>query len=131
MTPELPRRIERINYLLVAVLGAIGLVFLAQPHALGLVVGALIAALHFSGLRWVVERMRRAPPSKQKAAGVLLAPHLLLTMGAVVLALAYLPLSGGALLVGFSVFLVSIVAGAAQDALAPEGEGEDSGASSS
>ena len=123
MNPQLPKRIERINYLLVAVLAAVGFVFLSTPHALGLVVGAAISAVHFSGLRWILDRLRRPSEGGQggrMALGMLLIPHLLATMAAVVLALAYLPLSAGAMLIGFSIFLVSIVTGTFQDHLSPD-----------
>lgn len=122
MTPELPKRIERINYLLTGVLGAVGMVFLSTPYALGLVVGALISALHFSGLRWIVDNLRRLPAKQRKGFGMLLIPHLLVTMGAVIGALLWLPLSAGAMLVGFSIFLISIVAGTIQDSISPDEE---------
>jgi hypothetical protein len=122
MYAQVPKRIERINYLLTAVLGAIGLVFLETPYALGLVIGAAIASLHFTGLRWIVDRVRTAPGQKRLAFGMLLVPHLLLTMAAVVLAMAYIPLSPGALLIGFSIFLISIVAGTLQEHFSPSEE---------
>lgn len=123
MTPQLPKRIERINYLLLAALAAIGAVLLSPPHALGLTVGAAISALQFSGLRWLVDRMRTLPEPRRKGVAALLLPHLLATMGAVILALVYLPLSGGALLIGFSIFFVSIIAGTILDTLsAPDEE---------
>jgi hypothetical protein len=122
MYSQVPKRIERINYMLAAVLGAIGLVFLSTPYALGLFVGALISSLHFSGLRWVVERVRNATGQQRMVFGILLVPHLLLTMAAVVLALAVLPLSPGAMLIGFSIFMISIVAGTLQEHFSPSEE---------
>lgn len=119
------KRIERFNYLLAVALGAIGLVFFATPVALGLFVGALISSVHFSGLRFLLERVRSATGQKPLAFGMLLVPHLLATMAAVVLALAFLPLSAGAMLVGFSIFLVSIVAATVQTHLSPSEEQEE------
>ena len=115
MYAHVPKRIERINYLLTAALGVIGWVALSTPHALGLFVGALISSLHFSGLRWVLERVLAASGQQRLVFGMLLVPHLLATMGVVVAALALLPLSAGAMLVGFSIFMVSIVAGTLQE----------------
>ncbi len=126
MSPTLPTRIERLNYLLAGLLAAIGVVFLSAPYALGLTVGAALSALHFSGLRWLVTRVRTLPEKRRKGAAMLFLPHLLVTMAAVVLALAYLPLSGGAFLIGFSIFFISIVLGVAIESLSPETEGSSS-----
>jgi hypothetical protein len=122
MYAQVPKRIERLNYGLTVLLGAVGLVFLGTPYALGLFIGAAIFSVHFSGLRWILGRVLRTAGQRRLAFGMLLVPHMLLTMAAVVLALAFIPLSPGALLIGFSIFMISIVAGTLQEHFSPSEE---------
>ena len=126
MKSKLPSRIERLNYILGGLVTAAGALLLARPEALGLLVGAAISALNFSALRWIGERMGRAAPDKRAPLAMLLVPHMLLTMAAITLALVFLPLSGITLLIGFSVFLVSIAIEMVRTDTGPEEDGASS-----
>jgi len=101
-------RIERLNYILggalVAAVGVLG----TRDQVLGALVGVLLSALNFSLVVRIVEKMTAAATGQSKASGILLAPKMLVLMGAAALALFLLPISAVMLAAGFSVFLVSI-----------------------
>ena len=101
-------RIERMNYIIggifIAAVGVLG----TGEQLLGAVVGVVLSAVNFSLVVRIVERMTQAATGSGKASGLLLAPKLLVLMGAAALALFLLPISAVMLAVGFSVFLVSI-----------------------
>lgn len=101
-------RIERLNYILggalVAAVGVLG----TRDQVLGALVGVLLSAVNFSLVVRIVEKMTAAATGQSKASGILLAPKMLVLMGAAALALFLLPISAVMLAAGFSVFLVSI-----------------------
>lgn len=103
-------RIERMNYILGGVLVALAGVFGTGEQVLGALVGVLLCALNFSVVRRLVEKMMLAAQGQpqSRASAFLLAPKLLVLMGAAAAAVAFLPISAIMLAVGFSVFLVSI-----------------------
>ena len=101
-------RIERMNYILggelVAAVGVLG----TGEQVLGAVIGVVLSAVNFSLVVRSVEKMTAAATGQAKASGLLLAPKMLVLMGAAAVALFLLPISAVMLAVGFSVFLVSI-----------------------
>ena len=103
-------RIERMNYILGGVIVALAGVLGTPAHVLGALVGVILAAVNFSLVRRIVERMMLAAQGKPaaKAQGLYLMPKMLILMGAAALALIFLPISAVMLAAGFSVFLLSI-----------------------
>ena len=101
-------RIERMNYILGGVLVAAVGVLGTRDQVLGALVGVLLSAINFSLVVRIVEKMTSAATGQSKASGILLAPKMLVLMGAAALALFLLPISAVMLAAGFSVFLVSI-----------------------
>jgi hypothetical protein len=102
-------RIERMNYILGGVLVAAVGVLGTGEQVLGALVGVVLSAVNFSLIVRIVERMTAAASGgRAKASGILLAPKMLVLMGAAALALFLLPISAVMLAAGFSVFLVSI-----------------------
>ncbi len=103
-------RIERLNYILGGALVALAAVLGTGEQVLGALVGVLLCSLNFSLVRRLVEKMMRAAQGKpdSRASAFLLAPKLLVLMGAAAAAVVFLPISPIMLAVGFSVFLVSI-----------------------
>jgi hypothetical protein len=103
-------RIERMNYILGGVLVGLAGVLGTGEQVLGALVGVLLCALNFSAVRRLVEKMMRAAKGQpdSRASALLLAPKLLVLMGAAAAAVVFLPISPIMLAIGFSVFLVSI-----------------------
>ena len=103
-------RIERMNYIVGGVLVALTAAIGTGAHVLGALIGVVLCAVNFSVVRRLVVKMmgaaRGEPQSKGSA--FLLAPKLLILMGAAAAAIVFLPISAIMLAVGFSVFLVSI-----------------------
>lgn len=103
------RRVERLNYLLGGVM-TIGAA-LTQPRevALGVAVGVALTCLNFFFLRRLVTRWTRdAAQGVSSAAATLMVPKMIALMGAVVLSLAFLPISAVGFAIGYSVFVASI-----------------------
>jgi hypothetical protein len=104
------RRIERLNYGLAALLTIIGALTQPQPIALGLAVGAALTCANFFVLRkLVVKWTADAAAGRTPSTGVLLVPKMMLLMGAVVACLALLPIDAVAFVVGYSLFIASIM----------------------
>jgi hypothetical protein len=103
-------RIERMNYILGGALVAATAVLGTGEHVLGAAVGVVLCALNFSVVRRLVEKMMLAAKGapQSRASAFLLAPKLLVLMGAAAGAILFLPISAIMLAIGFSVFLVSI-----------------------
>lgn len=102
-------RIERMNYILGGVLVAAVGVLGTRDQLFGALVGVVLSAVNFSLVVRIVEKMTAAATGgSAKASGILLAPKMLVLMGAAALALFFLPISAAMLAAGFSVFLVSI-----------------------
>lgn len=102
------RRIERLNYILGGLLVAAAAVLMSQADALGVLVGALLSCLNFSLMRGMVQRWLRVAPERRGPHTFVLLPKMLGLMTAVFLAVYFLPVTGLGVLIGFSVFLVSI-----------------------
>ncbi|HEY8146742.1 MAG TPA: hypothetical protein VIG06_28875 [Kofleriaceae bacterium] len=101
-------RIERMNYILGGALVAATGVLGTRDQVLGALVGVLLSAINFSLVVRIVEKMTASATGRSKGSGILLAPKMLVLMGAAAVALFLLPISAVMLAAGFSVFLVSI-----------------------
>src|SRR5687768_13116578 len=88
-------RIERMNYVLGGALVALTGVLGTGPQVLGALVGVVLCALNFSLVRRLVEKMMRAAQGapQSRASAFLLAPKLLVLMGAAAAAVVFLPIS--------------------------------------
>ena len=110
MTGDKVRRVERLNYVIggALVIGAA----LTQPRAiaLGIAVGVALTCLNFFFLRRLVTRWTRAAAEGTPTTGsaALMLPKMIALMAAVVLSLAFLPISPVAFAIGYSVFVASI-----------------------
>jgi len=108
-TPSIAR-IERLNY----VIGGIGVIAGAltqpKPIALGLAVGIALTCANFYVLRrlvtkWTAEAAAGRPPRGQ----ALLLPKMMGLMAAVALSIIFLPIDPIAFVIGYSIFIASIV----------------------
>lgn len=101
-------RIERLNYILGGVLIVAAAVSTPQDQALGVLVGVLLTSLNFSLMRRMVDRWMRTAPERRGPQAFFMIPKMGGILGLVFLAVKFLPISAPALVIGFSVFLVSI-----------------------
>jgi len=125
-------RIERLNYLFGGLL-CIAVVFLAtrRDQALGAAVGVALTCLNFALLRRLVFKWTSSVKEGDERGGTriyLILPKMVGLMGAVVLALWLLPIDAVFFVVGYSVFILSIVVAGAMAGLGPTtgGDGDDS-----
>ena len=108
-TPSL-LRIERINYVLGGIAVIIAALTQVQPVALGFAVGVALTCLNFFVLRKLVYRWTTdAAKGKSSNAPLLMLPKMVGLMGAVALAIFFLPIDPIAFTIGYSLFIVSIV----------------------
>jgi hypothetical protein len=104
------RRIEQLNYLIGGIV--ILLAALTQPRdrALGVAVGVALTCVNFFVLRRLIAKWTaEAAVGKTGHSAILMLPKMLLLMGAVVGALALLPIDAIAFTAGYSIFILSIV----------------------
>jgi uncharacterized membrane protein YhaH (DUF805 family) len=112
------RRIERINYGLGAVLVAVAALTQPRTISLGIAVGVALTCVNFLVLRkLVVKWTRDAAAGRSGNAAVLMLPKMVGLMGAVALAIVFLPINVVAFTIGYSIFIVSIVIDASYSAL--------------
>lgn len=102
------QRIERLNYILGGVLVATTALTLDRAGALGVLVGVVLSAVNFTVMRKMVQSWLKKGPDARGSSSFFMVPKMALLMGAVALSLIFLPISAGGLVIGFSVFLVSI-----------------------
>lgn len=103
-------RIERMNYALAGVLIVASAVTQPRDIALGVAVGAALTCLNFHVLRRLVTKWTAAAAKGEPSnAPMLMLPKMVLLMGAVALAILFLPIQPVAFIVGYSIFIVSIV----------------------
>jgi hypothetical protein len=103
-------RIERFNYALGAVLALAALVTQSRQIALGVVIGAALTCINFFVLRkLVVKWTAEAASGRSGSSAVLMLPKMIGLMGAVAVAVLFLPIDVIAFTVGYSIFIVSIV----------------------
>jgi hypothetical protein len=111
-------RIERLNYLFGGVLIILAALFATQSQALGLAVGVLLTCLNFFFLRKIVFRWTAAVKAGDDKGGTriyLILPKMIGLMGAVVLVILLLPIDAVAFVIGYSIFIASIVVGTVLD----------------
>lgn len=118
------QRVERMNYVLGGLLVAATALLGTREQMLGALVGALVSSINFSLIGRIVQRMGSAAAG-QSGAALMLVPKMLGVMGAVTLAIIFLPLSAVMLAVGFSIFLVSIGIETVRFAMTHSGSAED------
>jgi hypothetical protein len=101
------RNIERLTLYLVPVAGLLGVLY-GTKAALGALVGALVTAGNFWGIRRIAERLQGASPARQRKLLMLLALKfggLLVLVGLII---RYVPIDRIAFLFGFSSFIIAI-----------------------
>src|SRR5688500_8160637 len=109
MTPSL-RRIERTNYVLAAALVVLGVLTQPRAIALGLAVGAALTCLNFYVLRKLVVKWTSDTAAGRTSSSMrLVIPKMTALVAAVVACLAFLPIDAIAFVIGYSLFLASIV----------------------
>ena len=105
------RRIERLNYMLGGL--AVVIAALTQPRAqaLGFAVGVALTYANFFVLRKLIVKWTTDAASGKGGgnAAMLMMPKMVLLMGAVVAALALLPIDAIAFTIGYSIFIISIL----------------------
>ncbi|MBA3460793.1 MAG: ATP synthase subunit I [Deltaproteobacteria bacterium] len=114
------QRIERLNYVIAIIVVAAGLVLVqSRSVVLGLMVGAGLTCLNFFVLRkLVVKWTEDAATGKGGNAQLLMLPKMIFLMGAVAVAVLFLPIDVISFVVGYSIFIISIVIETAYSALA-------------
>ncbi|MFT3698875.1 MAG: ATP synthase subunit I [Kofleriaceae bacterium] len=114
------QRIERLNYLIALVVIAGSLITQPGRVALGLSIGAVLTCANFFVLRkLVVKWTQDASVGKTGAAPYLMLPKMVGLMGAVAIAILLLPIDAIAFVIGYSIFLVSIVIETIYSAVVP------------
>lgn len=101
-------RIERLNYIVGGVLIAAAAIVGTPKQALGVLVGVVLSCVNFSIMRRMVQHWLKLPPEKRAPQSMLLLPKMAGLMLAVFLAVFFLPISAIGVLIGFSVFLLSV-----------------------
>ena len=122
MTSHGIRRIERLNYVLGGVTIIIAALTVSSRPALGVALGVLLTCANFAALRWLVFKWTASVKAGDDRGGnriYLILPKMVGMMGAVTLAVLFLPIDAVGFLIGYSVFLPSIVIGAVLDTVAP------------
>jgi hypothetical protein len=112
------QRIERLNYGIGAVVIAVAALTQAPPVALGLTVGVVLTCANFFVLRkLVVKWTSDAAAGRTGSAPLLMLPKMIGLMGAVAVAVLVLPINVVAFTIGYSIFLISIIADTTYSAL--------------
>ncbi len=103
-------RIERLNYIIAIIAVVAGLVTQSREIVLGLMIGAGLTCLNFYALRrLVVKWTAEAATGKGGNASLLMLPKMVGLMGAVAVAVLFLPIDVIAFAIGYSIFILSIV----------------------
>jgi hypothetical protein len=116
------RRIERLNYVLGGIAIIVAALTVPQKLALGVALGVVLTSLNFAALRWLVFRWTAAVKAGDEQGSnriYLILPKMIGMMGAVALVMIFLPIDAIGFLIGYSIFLPSIVIGAVMDTVAP------------
>ena len=104
------QRIERLNYVIGAIVSLVALLTQSREIALGIAVGAILTCANFFVLRkLVVKWTREAAAGRGGNASFLMLPKMIALMGAVAVAIIFLPINVVAFTIGYSIFLISIV----------------------
>jgi hypothetical protein len=120
-TDRLLLRIERFNYLFGGLLVIAAVIFSARrDQALGAAIGVALTCINFAVLRRLVVKWTQSVKTGDERGGTriyLILPKMIGLMGAVVLALALLPIDAIYFVAGYSVFIVSIVVAGAMSGM--------------
>jgi ATP synthase I chain len=111
-------RIERLNYLFGGIAIIVAALVATQTQALGVAVGVVLTCLNFFFLRKIVFRWTAAVKAGDEKGGTriyLILPKMIGMMGAVVLVMLVLPIHAVGFVIGYSIFIVSIVVGTVLD----------------
>ena len=113
-------RIERMNYAIAAIVTILGALTQTHRVALGLAIGAVLTCANFFVLRkLVVKWTTDAARGETGVAPYLMLPKMVGVMGAVAVAILLLPIDAIAFVIGYSIFLVSIVIETIYSAVVP------------
>lgn len=113
-------RIERINYALGGALIVAAAVTQPRDVSLGVAIGVALTCLNFHILRRLITKWTAAAAKgESSSAPMLMLPKMVGLMGAVALAILFLPIQPVAFIVGYSIFMVSIVIDTTFSALRP------------
>lgn len=113
-------RIERLNYLFGGVLVILAALFASQDQALGVAVGVALTCLNFFFLRKLIFKWTAAVKAGDERGGAriyLILPKMIGLMAAVVLVMLFLPIHPVGFVIGYSIFIASIVVGGVLDLL--------------
>jgi len=103
-------RIERLNYGIGAALAVASLFTQSKPIALGVCVGVALTCINFFVLRKLITKWTsQAAKGQSSNAPLLMLPKMVGLMGAVAVAVLFLPIDVIAFTVGYSIFIISIV----------------------
>lgn len=122
MTSHGIRRIERLNYVIGGLAIIVAVLTVAKRQALGVTIGVALTCLNFAALRWLIFRWTasvKAGDDKGNNRILLVLPKMVGMMGAVALAVLFLPIDAIAFIIGYSIFLPSIVIAAAMETVSP------------
>ncbi len=114
------RQIERLNYIFGGVLIAAAVVFGTTEQALGVLVGVVLSCANFSLMRRMVQHWLTLPPERRAPQSLVLLPKMGGLMLAVFLAVFFLPVSAVGVLIGFSVFMLSIAVETVRHSMRPQ-----------
>lgn len=113
-------RIERLNYVIGAVMAIGGFITQSNRVALGLAVGCALTCANFFVLRkLVVKWTTDAARGETGPAPYLMLPKMVGLMGAVAIAILLLPIDAVAFVIGYSIFLISILIDTVYAAVTP------------
>ena len=116
-------RIERINYILGGILTIAAAITQPRDIALGIAIGVGLTCLNFHVLRRLITKWTAAAAKGEHSnAPMLMLPKMVGLMGAVALVILFLPVEPVAFIIGYSIFIVSIVIDTTFAALRPEAD---------
>jgi hypothetical protein len=115
-------RIERINYVLAAACVVVALVTQDRSAVLGVTLGAALTCLNFYVLRRLVVKWTADAAAGRGRSAVLMLPKMVGLMAAVALIVLFLPIDVVAFTIGYSIFIVSIVAETLYTGMRPSDE---------
>lgn len=102
------KRIERMNYILGAVMIAAASIIGTWEQSLGVLIGVAISCANFSLMVHMVKGWLERARGQRSARAFFMLPKMVALLGVVFLALYFLPISAPAFGLGFSVFVMSI-----------------------
>ena len=104
------RNIERLNYMIAGVVTIIAALTQTRTFALGIAVGGGLTCLNFFVLGKLITKWTAdAAKGRGSNASYLMLPKMAGLMGAVAVAILVLPIDPIAFVIGYSIFIVSIV----------------------